>query len=143
MLFSATMTEQVDELITLSLTRPLRLSADPSAKRPSTLTDEVVRIRRIREVNQEAVLLSLCTKTFTSKVIIFSGTKQAALRLKILFGLAGLKATELHGNLTQAQRLDSLELFRKQQVEFLIATDVAAGGLDIIDVKTVINYSCP
>ncbi|KAK4860162.1 hypothetical protein QYF36_018421 [Acer negundo] len=143
MLFSATMTEQVDELITLSLTRPLRLSADPSAKRPATLTEEVVRIRRMREVNQEAVLLSLCTKTFTSKVIIFSGTKQAAHRLKILFGLAGLKATELHGNLTQAQRLDSLEIFRKQQVDFLIATDVAARGLDIIGVKTVINYSCP
>ncbi|TXG56634.1 hypothetical protein EZV62_017947 [Acer yangbiense] len=143
MLFSATMTEQVDKLITLSLTRPLRLSADPSAKRPATLTEEVVRIRRMREVNQEAVLLSLCTKTFTSKVIIFSGTKQAAHRLKILFGLAGLTATELHGNLTQAQRLDSLELFRKQQVDFLIATDVAARGLDIIGVKTVINYSCP
>ena len=81
-----------------------------------------------------------------------SGTKQAAHRLKILFGLTGLKAAELHGNLTQAQRLDvrnldssaypsvslfaradlnrivlqSLELFRKQEVDFLIATDVAA-----------------
>ncbi|KAK7859215.1 dead-box atp-dependent rna helicase 28 [Quercus suber] len=94
-------------------------------------------------VNQEAVLLALCSKTFTSKVIIFSGTKQAAHRLKILFGLAGLKATELHGNLTQIQRLDALELFRKQQVDFLIATDVAARGLDIIGVQTVINYECP
>ncbi|XP_044478644.1 DEAD-box ATP-dependent RNA helicase 28-like [Mangifera indica] len=143
MLFSATMTEEVDELIKLSLTKPMRLSADPSAKRPATLTEEVVRIRRMREVNQEAVLLSLCSKTFTSKVIIFSGTKQAAHRLKILFGLAGFKAAELHGNLTQAQRLDALELFRKQQVDFLIATDVAARGLDIIGVQTVINYACP
>lgn len=143
MLFSATLTEDVDELIKLSLTKPLRLSADPSAKRPSTLTEEVVRIRRMREVNQEAVLLSLCSKTFTSKVIIFSGTKQAAHRLKILFGLAALKAAELHGNLTQAQRLEALELFRKQHVDFLIATDVAARGLDIIGVQTVINYACP
>ncbi|XP_057971965.1 DEAD-box ATP-dependent RNA helicase 28-like [Malania oleifera] len=143
MLFSATMTEEVDELIKISLTRPVRLSADPSTKRPTTLTEEVVRIRRIREVNQEAVLLALCSKTFTSKVIIFSGTKQAAHRLKILFGLAGFKASELHGNLTQVQRLDALELFRKQQVEFLIATDVAARGLDIIGVQTVINYACP
>ncbi|KAF6164018.1 hypothetical protein GIB67_028722 [Kingdonia uniflora] len=126
MLFSATMTEEIDELIKLSLTKPLRLSADPSTKRPATLTEEVIRIRRMREVNQEAVLLSLCSKTFTAKVIIFSGTKQAAHRLKILFGLAGLKAAELHGNLTQVQRLDALELFRRQQVEFLIATDVAA-----------------
>ncbi|KAK9270003.1 hypothetical protein L1049_025576 [Liquidambar formosana] len=143
MLFSATMTEEVDELIKLSLTRPVRLSADPSTKRPETLTEEVVRIRRMREVNQEAVLLALCSKTFTSRVIIFSGTKQAAHRLKILFGLAGFKAAELHGNLTQVQRLDALELFRKQQVDFLIATDVAARGLDIIGVQTVINYACP
>ncbi|PSS31244.1 DEAD-box ATP-dependent RNA helicase [Actinidia chinensis var. chinensis] len=143
MLFSATMTEEVDELIKLSLNRPLRLSADPSTKRPATLTEEVVRIRRMREVNQESVLLALCSKTFTSKVIIFSGTKQAAHRLKILFGLVGFKAAELHGNLTQTQRLDALELFRKQQVEFLIATDVAARGLDIIGVQTVINFVCP
>nr|KYP60880.1 DEAD-box ATP-dependent RNA helicase 28 [Cajanus cajan] len=143
MLFSATMTEEVDELIKLSLSKPLRLSADPSTKRPATLTEEVVRIRRMREVNQEAVLLAMCTKTFTSKVIIFSGTKQAAHRLKIIFGLSGLKAAELHGNLTQAQRLEALEQFRKQQVDFLVATDVAARGLDIIGVQTVINFACP
>ncbi|XP_027340936.1 DEAD-box ATP-dependent RNA helicase 28 isoform X1 [Abrus precatorius] len=143
MLFSATMTEEVDELIKLSLSKPLRLSADPSAKRPATLTEEVVRIRRMREVNQEAVLLAMCSKTFISKVIIFSGTKQAAHRLKIVFGLAGLKAAELHGNLTQAQRLEALEQFRKQQVDFLVATDVAARGLDIIGVQTVINFACP
>ncbi|KFK26520.1 hypothetical protein AALP_AA8G259900 [Arabis alpina] len=143
MLFSATMTEEVKELVKLSLNKPLRLSADPSARRPPGLTEEVVRLRRTREANQEAVLLSLCTRTFKSKVIIFSGTKQAAHRLKILFGLAGLKAAELHGNLTQSQRLDSLELFRKQEVDFLIATDVAARGLDIIGVQTVINYACP
>ncbi|KAL2457829.1 DEAD-box ATP-dependent RNA helicase 28 [Forsythia ovata] len=143
MLFSATMTNEVSELVKLSLNKPLRLSADPSAKRPATLTEEVVRIRRMSEGNHEAVLLALCSKTFTSKVIIFSGTKQAAHRLKIIFGLAGFKAAELHGNLTQAQRLDALELFRKQQVDFLIATDVAARGLDIIGVQTVINFACP
>ncbi|CAA0841164.1 DEAD-box ATP-dependent RNA helicase 28 [Striga hermonthica] len=143
MLFSATMTERVDELVKLSLVKPLRLSADPSTKRPSALTEEVVRIRRTLEGNQEAVLLALCSKTFTSKVIIFSGTKKAAHRLKILFGLSGFKAAELHGDLTQAQRLDALELFRKQQVDFLIATDVAARGLDIIGVQTVINFACP
>ncbi|XP_021755962.1 DEAD-box ATP-dependent RNA helicase 28-like [Chenopodium quinoa] len=143
MLFSATMTEEVAELVKLSLKKPLRLSADPSAQRPAALTEEVVRIRRIREAHYEAVLLALCSKTFTSKVIIFSGTKLAAHRLKILFGLAGLKAAEFHSHLTQAQRLDSLELFRKQEVDFLIATDVAARGLDIAGIRTVINYACP
>lgn len=98
LLFSATMTEQVNELVKLSLNKPIRLSADPSAQRPATLTEEVVRIRRTREAHQEAVLLALCSKTFTSRVIIFSGTKLAAHRLKILFGLAGLKAAEIHGD---------------------------------------------
>ncbi|CAH9077671.1 unnamed protein product [Cuscuta europaea] len=143
MLFSATMTEKINELMKLSLNNPVRLSADPSAKRPSTLTEEVVRIRRTREANQEAVLLALCSKTFTSKVIIFSGTKQAAHRLKILFGLAGFKAAELHGDRTQVQRLDALELFRKHKVDYLITTKLAARGLDIIGVQTVINYACP
>ncbi|KAG6519460.1 hypothetical protein ZIOFF_022954 [Zingiber officinale] len=143
MLFSATMTEEVDQLVNLSLNKPVRLEADPSYRKPATLTEEVVRIRRSLEANQEAVLLALCSKSFTQKVIIFSGTKQAAHRLRIVFGLAGMKAAELHGNLTQAQRLDALEQFRKQEVDFLIATDVAARGLDIVGVLTVINFACP
>ncbi|BAT17143.1 DEAD-box ATP-dependent RNA helicase 28 [Oryza sativa Japonica Group] len=143
MLFSATMTEEINELVTLSLNKPVRLEADPSLKRPATLTEEVVRIRRAREANQEAVLLALCLKTFKDKVIIFSGTKHSAHRLKIIFGLSGMKAAELHGNLTQAQRLEALELFKKQEVDFLIATDVAARGIDIVGVRTVINFSCP
>ncbi|KAJ4799538.1 ATP-dependent RNA helicase DRS1 [Rhynchospora pubera] len=143
MLFSATMTEEVDALVQLSLIKPARLEADPSLKRPKTLTEEVIRIRRAREVNREAVLVALCSKTFKQKVIIFSGTKKAAHRLKIIFGLARMKAAELHGNLTQAQRLEALDLFRKQEVDFLVATDVAARGLDIVGVQTVINFSCP
>ncbi|KAG5006666.1 hypothetical protein JHK82_024603 [Glycine max] len=141
--------DEADRLLELGFSAeiqelPLRLSADPSTKRPATLTEEVVRIRRMSEVNQEAVLLSMCSKTFTSKVIIFSGTKQPANRLKIIFGLAGLKASELHGNLTQAQqRLEALEQFRKQQVDFLVATNVTARGLDIIGVQIVINLACP
>ncbi|CAK9872554.1 unnamed protein product [Sphagnum jensenii] len=143
MLFSATMTEEVDALVQLSLNSPVRLSADPSTKRPVTLSEEVVKIRPALEGDKEAVLLALCTRTFRSKVIIFSGTKVEAHRLKILFGLSGLKAAELHGNLTQAMRLDALESFRKQEVDYLIATDVAARGLDIMGVETVVNFHCP
>ncbi|XVF16748.1 hypothetical protein REPUB_Repub10bG0058900 [Reevesia pubescens] len=118
MLFSATMTEEVDELVKLFLTRPLCLSPDPSSKWPSTLIEEVTRIRRMCEVNRKTVLLSMCSKTFTSKVIIFSGTKQATHRLKILFQFVGLQAAELYRDLTQVQRLDALERFRKQEVDF-------------------------
>ncbi|KAL6506709.1 hypothetical protein OROHE_022541 [Orobanche hederae] len=140
---STTMTEKIDELIKLSLNNPLRVLADPSTKQPAAVTEEIVHLCKTLEGNQEAVLLALCSKTFTSRVVVFSGTRKAAHRLKILFGLAGLTATELHGHLTQAQRLNALELFRKQQVDFLIATDVAARGLDILGVQTVISFACP
>lgn len=143
MLFSATMTEEVNELVKLSLINPVRLSADPSTQRPATLLEEVVKIRPQHEGDKEAVLLALCSRSFKRKVIIFSGTKVEAHRLKILFGLSGLQAAELHGNLTQAQRLDALELFKKGDVDFLIATDVAARGLDIVGLETVINFECP
>lgn len=143
MLFSATMTEEIDELMRLSLKNPLRLAADPSMKRPEKLIEEVIRIRRSREGNQEAVLLALCSRTFTSRVIIFCGTKKEAHRLKILFGLAGLKAAELHADRTQPQRLEALELYKTGQVDFLIGTNLLARGIDIIGVQTVINFVCP
>jgi len=63
--------------------------------------------------------------------------------MKIIFGLSGLNAAELHGNLNQLQRLDALEQFRDGQVNYLLATDVASRGLDIIGIETVINYSMP
>lgn len=94
---------------------------------------------------KEATLLALGARTFnTGRTIVFFSTKQRAHRAKILFGLAGLPpAAELHGDMTQAARLESLEAFRKGEAAFLLATDVAARGLDILGVETVINFDCP
>lgn len=63
--------------------------------------------------------------------------------MKVLFGLMGLKATELHGNLNQLERIEALELFSEKKVDFLLATDLASRGLDISGIKTVINYDMP
>ena len=145
MLFSATMTDAVKELATLSLKDPVRLAADAleGGRGPMRLRHEVVRVRGALERAKEPLLLALCTRTFKDKTIIFSGTKQQAHRMKLLLGLAGLEASELHGDMTQAQRLESLEAFRKGEAAFLIATDVAARGLDILGVESVINFDCP
>lgn len=143
LLFSATMTAKVDDLATLSLKNPARLSVDPMFQVARKLTQEFVRVRSGTERDKESLLLSLCTRTFKSKVIIFCTHKKTAHRLKIIFSLAELNAVELHGDLTQEQRFDSLETFRDGKADFMIASDVASRGLDVIGVDTVINYELP
>ncbi|OZJ03277.1 hypothetical protein BZG36_03740 [Bifiguratus adelaidae] len=143
MLFSATMTDNVDSLIRMSLNRPVRLMIDKVSQASSKLVQEFVRIRQHREPDRPAVLLALVTKTFKKRTIIFFRSKAAAHQMKILFGLCGLNAAELHGNLTQEQRLDALEKFRDGNVDFLLATDLASRGLDIKGIETVINFNMP
>ncbi|KAI7887328.1 DEAD-domain-containing protein [Lichtheimia hyalospora FSU 10163] len=143
MLFSATMTDNVDQLIRMSLNHPVRLFVDRSNQAATRLIQEFVRIRAHKEADRSAVLVSLCRRTFKNKVIIFFRSKVAAHQMKILFGLLGLRAAELHGNLTQEQRLEALELFRDHKVDYLLATDLAARGLDIKGIEVVINYNMP
>ncbi|CAO3569224.1 unnamed protein product [Mortierella alpina] len=143
MLFSATMTDNVDELIRMSLDRPVRLQIDSSNATAARLVQEFVRIRQHREEDRPAVLLALCSRTFKRRVIIFFRSKAAAHQMKIIFGLMGLRSAELHGNLTQEQRLASLEEFRDERVDFLLATDLASRGLDIKGIDTVINFNMP
>jgi len=94
-------------------------------------------------LDKEAILLAICTRSFKSQVIIFCAQKKTAHRIKLIFGLADLKASELHGNLSQTQRLDALDMFKNKEIDFLIATDVAARGIDIIGIQTIINYDMP
>ncbi|CAK0782969.1 hypothetical protein CVIRNUC_006164 [Coccomyxa viridis] len=146
LLFSATMTEEVRDLAALSLQRPVRLAADAAGAAPKTLQQEIVRLKGAAgAAAKEGTLLALCAKSFRGgKTIVFFATKHSAHRAKILFGLAQLPpSAELHGNMTQAARLESLERFRKGEVAFLLATDVAARGLDITGVEAVVNYDPP
>jgi ATP-dependent RNA helicase DDX27 len=143
MLFSATMTDNVDQLIRMSLQRPVRLMIDPSNQAAAKLTQEFIRIRAHKEADRPAVLLALCKKTFKRKCIVFFRSKAAAHQMKIVFGLCGLSASELHGNLSQEQRLEALEKFRDGEVDYLLATDLASRGLDIKGIEVVINFNMP
>ncbi|KAG6617025.1 DEAD/DEAH box RNA helicase [Phytophthora cinnamomi] len=130
MLFSATMTSKVDQLIDLSMKRPVRISTDPLFDMAKHLVQEFVRIRPNREDDREAILLALCTRTFRTNTIVFMETKTHAHRMMIIFGLAGIKAAELHGNLQQRERLEALQKFRDGTVDILLCTDIAARGID-------------
>ncbi|KAJ6160560.1 ATP-dependent RNA helicase drs1 [Penicillium chermesinum] len=143
MLFSATMTDTVDKLIRVGLNRPVRLMVDAKKQTAVTLTQEFVRLRPGREDKRIGYLLYLCKEIYTGRVIIFFRQKKEAHRVRIIFGLLGLKAAELHGSMSQEQRIKSVENFRDGNVAFLLATDLASRGLDIKGVETVINYEAP
>lgn len=143
LLFSATMTTGLKGLIKLSLQNPINLAVDPVFDVAATLSQEFVKLKSAFEDSKDAVLFSLVTRTYQTRTIIFFKQKIVAHRFKILFGLTKLKSAELHGNLTQAQRLAALDSFRDGSVDFLLCTDLAARGLDIAGVETVINYDMP
>jgi ATP-dependent RNA helicase DDX27 len=143
MLFSATMTDSVAELIKMSLRNPRRVAVDNRADVSGTLTQEFVRLKGRNETWREAVLMSLVSRTFTENVMIFVNRKETAKRLVVIFKIRGMSVSELHGNLTQNQRLTELRNFTLHKTNYLVCTDVAARGLDIKNVKTVINFEMP
>lgn len=150
-LFSATMTTKVDDLVKLSLKRPVRVrvSGKEAANQDSVevaprLDQEFVRVRSGNEgPNREGMLLALLSRTYKTQTIVFFDTKVQAHRLMILCGLMGINCAEIHGDLTQVQRLTALDDFANGRVDILLATDLAARGLDIDRVETVINFEMP
>ncbi|GAA6035936.1 hypothetical protein JCM8097_005174 [Rhodosporidiobolus ruineniae] len=159
LLFSATVTESVSQLTRLSMNKPVRVKIDEMGAAAKGLEQEFLRVRgdkpgesiefsgRSGERHREALLISLCTRSFsTGRTIIFFRSKAQAHRTKILFSLFGQgleKSDELHGDLTQEQRLGSLRRFREGEARFLLATDLASRGLDIKGIENVINYEMP
>ncbi|CAL8095924.1 unnamed protein product [Calicophoron daubneyi] len=162
LLFSATMTESVKELATLSLKDPVQVFLNQATALAKRLQQEFVRVRPQREQDRPAILTALLVRTFSRRTIVFMQTKKECHRMHILLSLLGLSCAELHGDMSQAQRLDGLRRFTEASapnktgqstsnnsqesrdvVDILLATDLAARGLDIPNVQTVINYNLP
>ena len=147
MLFSATMTSSVDKLVRVGMNKPVRLSVDTTHSTVAGLTQEFLRLRPGRDT-PEVRLATLCMLVttipdFQQRTIIFFRQKKEAHRIRVVLGLLGIRAGELHGSLTQEQRITAVNDFRDGKTTHLLATDVASRGLDIKNVLTVINFEAP
>lgn len=143
MLFSATMNSSIKQLINWSLDKPVRIMIDPPKTAASGLVQEFVRVRK-REELKAALLFTILSKLDPKqRIIIFISTKDMCHKLRIKLGLLGLRVGELHGGLSQEQRLRSVNLFKNSTVPVLLCTDLAARGLDIPKIEVVINFDMP
>jgi len=143
-LFSATWPDSVRELAHSMLTKPIKVtigSDDLAAGTRITQLVEVIEDRAREQRLQQ--LLKKYHKSRTNRVLIFVLYKKEAARLEQTLARTGWKATSIHGDKSQEGRTRAVEQFKSGEVPLLVATDVAARGLDIPGVDFVINYSFP
>ncbi len=137
--FSATISPAVEELIRTFLRNPVKVSVKVG-ETAANIQQDVIRVDNKKRLD---VLQELLSKKEFSKVLIFGRTKHGVEKLSNGLSMKGFRVDSIHGNKTQARRQAALNNFRENRVQVLVATDVAARGLDITDVSHVINYDVP
>ncbi|WP_019503121.1 DEAD/DEAH box helicase [Pseudanabaena sp. PCC 6802] len=139
--FSATMPPQIKRLVKNYLRSPITIKVEPEVTAPNKIEQQVYLIPS--HLTKEESLLPILELEAPSSAIIFVRTKDSASRLSELLQSAGHSVDEYHGNLSQIQRESLLRRFRNQQVKLVVATDIAARGLDIDGLSHVINLELP
>jgi superfamily II DNA/RNA helicase len=138
--FSATMPPEVRRLADSFLVNPVTLQASPPSTTGERITDHLTVVAPRQKFK---VLRRLIESQDVDKAIIFCNRKRDVSVLRRQLERAGLSARDIHGDLDQAQRTQSLDAFKEGEVNFLVATDVAARGIDIAMLPCVINYDVP
>ena len=138
--FSATVSKEADNLIRGFLNSPIKISVK-SGDTPDNVEQDIV---RVKDKNKKIESLhDLLIKEEFKKVLIFGRTKRGVEHLSNILRERGFRAGSIHGNKSQTKREKVLNLFKANQLQALVATDVAARGLDIADITHVINYDLP
>jgi ATP-dependent RNA helicase RhlE len=140
MLFSATMPKQMNELAQTYLRSPLRIEVSPPGKAADKVVQEVHFIAKSEKVG---LLIEMLDKHRDERALVFGRTKHGSEKLMKTLVNAGYAAGSIHGNKSQGQRDRAIAAFKAGEIKVLVATDVAARGLDIPDVKHVYNYDLP
>jgi len=137
--FSATLSPSIEKIIGEFLKTPIRISVK-TGETAKNVEQDVIHVGGKDKVE---VLKSLLSQKEFSRVLIFGRTKHGVEKLSQTLIGKGFKAESIHGNKNHSKRQQALNLFKEGKIQALIATDVAARGLDIADVSHVINYELP
>lgn len=137
--FSATVPAETKEVMQSFLTDPVTVSVKTGATAQNIDQDIV----HTQGKNKLEILHDLLIKKEFRKVLVFGRTKWGISKLEVNLTKRGFRAVAIHGNKTQGQRLRALRMLKNNEVQVLLATDVASRGLDIDDVTHVINYDVP
>ncbi|MCA8879085.1 MAG: DEAD/DEAH box helicase [Rhodobacteraceae bacterium] len=140
MLFSATMPKQMEELSRAYLVDPRRVQVSPPGKAADKVTQSVHFLDKAAKPSKLREILSVDAGALT---LVFARTKHGAEKLMKGLVADGFNATSIHGNKSQGQRDRAIKAFRSGDVTILVATDVAARGIDIPGVAYVVNYDLP
>ncbi len=140
MLFSATMPNSISKLATEFMKMPLRIEIAPQGT-SSENTEQAVYV--VRKNEKMRLLDTLLTQHVNDKTLIFSRTKHGAKRIAGDIRAMGHTASEIHGNRSQRQREEALGGFRRGKYRIMVATDIAARGIDVVDINLVINFDLP
>ncbi|KEJ97717.1 ATP-dependent RNA helicase RhlE [Pseudosulfitobacter pseudonitzschiae] len=140
MLFSATMPKLMNEIANSYLNSPIRIEVNPPGKAADKVTQEV---HFIAKAEKSKFLMELLDKHRDERALVFGRTKHGMEKLSRMLDKAGFAAGAIHGNKSQGQRDRAIAAFKSGEIKVLVATDVAARGLDIPDVKHVYNYELP
>lgn len=138
--FSATLSSEIESLIQNFLKNPVKISIK-TRDTAASVDQDVVRVKK--DENKFEVLCHLLAQAHFQKILIFSRTKHGAEKLAKNLLHQGFKAESIHGDKSHNKRQRALKLFKENIVEILVATDVAARGLDIPNVSHVINFDIP
>ena len=138
--FSATLPPAIKQLTEQLLNDPLRVNVTPKLPSVKRIEQQVFFVERR---NKQALLRRLIKTQDVRRALVFTKTKRGANSLAERLDENGIKATAIHGNKSQAARQRALESFRRNDVQVLVATDVASRGIDIDGISHVVNFDLP
>jgi ATP-dependent RNA helicase RhlE len=140
LMFSATFSNEIKRLADDFLTNPTLIEV---ARSNATAENVTQKVYLVEQSKKQALLTQLLKAEDNKQVIVFTKTKITASRLSRALQKEGIAAESIHGDKSQKERLEALDAFKAGKIIALIATDVAARGLDISDLPMVINYEIP